>query len=271
MTYHDEHLTNLTLEDRLQIELLVDGELDEYLRQDLLVRLNNISGGWRCCALSFLETQCFRETFKTESSFFKLEKIESVLENPFANRPHDSLLIQMKAGKETSRNSRKSRRDWRPLFAATAGGFLAALVISALLTSTITDTNPFSRITPSTHSNAIVSANNPLSPPAVPSNLHGASDSTNTSPVPLRVVTLKSTSDDLDGISVPCVETDHYPVSLSTLRKTEDNPYAEYLRRKGHQVETVYEDLMFPLGDGRMVILPVDTINVQYKTQKQYQ
>jgi hypothetical protein len=42
------------------IDRLVDGELTESERRDLLLRLDLESQGWRRCALAFLEAQCLR-------------------------------------------------------------------------------------------------------------------------------------------------------------------------------------------------------------------
>jgi hypothetical protein len=43
------------------IDLLVDGELDDTRRRELLLRLENTPGGWRRCALAFLEAQTWRQ------------------------------------------------------------------------------------------------------------------------------------------------------------------------------------------------------------------
>lgn len=45
-----------------QIACLVDGELDESERRDLLLRLDASPDGWRRCALAFLEDQALRKT-----------------------------------------------------------------------------------------------------------------------------------------------------------------------------------------------------------------
>jgi hypothetical protein len=44
-----------------QLDLLVDGELNETDRRELLVRLDHEPDGWRRCALAFLESQCWRQ------------------------------------------------------------------------------------------------------------------------------------------------------------------------------------------------------------------
>jgi len=46
--------------DNCQIDRLVDGELTEAERRELLLALDRHPDGWRRCALAFLEAQCFR-------------------------------------------------------------------------------------------------------------------------------------------------------------------------------------------------------------------
>ncbi|MGQ9574484.1 MAG: anti-sigma factor family protein [Thermoguttaceae bacterium] len=46
---------------RDSLDLLVDGELPEPQRRELLARLDQLPGGWRACAMAFLEAQCLRE------------------------------------------------------------------------------------------------------------------------------------------------------------------------------------------------------------------
>lgn len=48
-------------EDEGLLDLLVDGELDDARRRDLLLKLESAPGGWRNCALAFLEAQSWRQ------------------------------------------------------------------------------------------------------------------------------------------------------------------------------------------------------------------
>jgi len=52
-----------TLDARL-FDRLADGELDEAGRRALLSRLDDIPGGWRRCALAFLEAQAWRSELR---------------------------------------------------------------------------------------------------------------------------------------------------------------------------------------------------------------
>jgi hypothetical protein len=51
-----------TSDDAIAIDRLVDGELDENDRRDLLRRLETIPDGWRRCALAFLEAKEFAQS-----------------------------------------------------------------------------------------------------------------------------------------------------------------------------------------------------------------
>ncbi len=50
-------------EDEGLLDLLVDGELDDARRRELLLKLDSAPGGWRNCALAFLEAQSWRQEF----------------------------------------------------------------------------------------------------------------------------------------------------------------------------------------------------------------
>lgn len=47
--------------DQRLLDRLVDGELNETERADLLRRIERAPDGWRCCALAFLEAQAWRQ------------------------------------------------------------------------------------------------------------------------------------------------------------------------------------------------------------------
>jgi hypothetical protein len=51
-----------TPDDANDIDRLVDGELDENTRRELLLRLDSLPDGWRRCAIAFLEAQEFAQS-----------------------------------------------------------------------------------------------------------------------------------------------------------------------------------------------------------------
>ena len=50
-----------TPDDDQLFDLLVDDELGEAERRELLARLDHVPDGWRRCALTFLEAQCWKK------------------------------------------------------------------------------------------------------------------------------------------------------------------------------------------------------------------
>ncbi|MCR4410984.1 MAG: hypothetical protein NUV77_01005, partial [Thermoguttaceae bacterium] len=56
--------SDLPLIDSEMLDALVDGELPEPQRRELLERLDRLPGGWRACALAFLEAQCWKESLR---------------------------------------------------------------------------------------------------------------------------------------------------------------------------------------------------------------
>lgn len=56
---------HLQFDDEHQLDLLVDGELAEDQRRELLARLEREPQGWRRCALAFLEAQSWRGSLRS--------------------------------------------------------------------------------------------------------------------------------------------------------------------------------------------------------------
>jgi hypothetical protein len=57
-----------TPDDAIAIDRLIDGELDENERRELLRRLDTTPDGWRRCALAFLEAQEFAQAARAWTS-----------------------------------------------------------------------------------------------------------------------------------------------------------------------------------------------------------
>jgi len=56
--------TRTNTDDQQLLDRLIDGELTPEARRDLLLRLERESGGWRRCALAFLEAQSWGQDFR---------------------------------------------------------------------------------------------------------------------------------------------------------------------------------------------------------------
>ena len=82
-----------TLDDR-RFDLLVDGELPESERRNLLSTLDDLPGGWRRCALAFLEAQTWNEQMRSirQESVSPAQPARSVGRRAFRGGPFRTLL-----------------------------------------------------------------------------------------------------------------------------------------------------------------------------------
>lgn len=152
-------------------------------------------------------------------------------------------------------------------FVATTAGFLLSVAFGALLYRQIAPTVPPSpasaplRFNDGANFAAVETPASNLSTRRTPSN------ATATSGAPIRYVKLRSPSRSLDDVAVPCVEGDWN--DLAALRATRadvlDVPPSviEALQTPGGRVQTIRDELRFPLDDGRTIVLPVDVYEIR--------
>jgi hypothetical protein len=74
--------TNLPTPDGDLIDRLVDGELPDVERRELLVRLENEPGGWRRCALAFLEAQLWRQAMTSVAATAVVPALSAIPDHP---------------------------------------------------------------------------------------------------------------------------------------------------------------------------------------------
>lgn len=65
MTEHHTNSPEPGADDKQLLDRLIDGELSPEARRDLLLRLEHETGGWRRCALAFLEAQSWGQDFRS--------------------------------------------------------------------------------------------------------------------------------------------------------------------------------------------------------------
>ena len=105
--------------DDLRFDRLVDDELSDTERRQLLASLDDEPGGWRCCALAFLEAQAWRQTMRDVPRCGSAEAIEddcpiaaeSPLLKPAKPTPYSG---SIKDGREETASQRTSRVRRRP-------------------------------------------------------------------------------------------------------------------------------------------------------------
>jgi hypothetical protein len=134
-------------DDRL-IDRLVDGELPDAERRQLLLRLEAEPDGWRRCALAFLEAQSWREAF-----------------TPLAS-PAPPVPRTRPAARPNPEGSRPG--SWRPVARLTglAAGFAAAFVLGWALRGKPAEPTPHFPVAQGEASAPAVAAQAPPSAPA---------------------------------------------------------------------------------------------------------
>ena len=219
---HEKNSLDETLFDRL-----VDGQLNEEQRRKLLVSLDGEPGGWRRCALAFLEAQCWKEAlgrFVTEEA--------SLVDRSEPVRP-------------------ARRSSWPGRLAtllAMAASFLLALWIGWRVQGNRAVDNGL-------HGAGEVAQHIPTTAP----------DAETVDP--WKMVTVSAPSRDGKSVAkftVPAIE--RKTVDLDKLREPTPIPQEvrEALARTGHEVRQRRELVPVPLDDGRQLVMPVDEVKVHY-------
>lgn len=228
-----------------QIDQLVDGELSEDQRRELLARLDQQPDGWRRCALAFLEAQCWRETL-----------------GPVALRP-------MEAPAEPRPASRSSC-GWAARYgvlAAVAASFLLAFVLGVQFRQ-----GWFGGVVPP----AEMVKNAPEGAAAVPEVRQAQvavappQPERDVQPDPRRwqLVTLTTPEGPEGGeetIRVPAVESDAVDEQwLANQPPAVPREVLEAFQRAGHRVQQQRELVPVQLKDGRRLVVPVDRVELNY-------
>jgi hypothetical protein len=242
MSYpHDEPGLN-----DLDLDLLVDGELDEQRRGELLARLENVPGGWRRCALAFLEAQSWTADLR-------------------------AIRQESQAAAQASRRGWQVRRGPSRLTSvlAMAASFLIALGLGAYFRGfwsrpgTTADLTQIAGSLPAVRQSgaavppASADTAGPVSPEvwqtvALPV-ADGAGGTTESMPLPARVV-------------------DHFdPQWLDSLPPAMPREVISALRASGHEVQQQRQLVPLPLQDGRRLVVPVDQVEVRCVGNSAYQ
>jgi hypothetical protein len=259
--------------DAARFDRLVDGEMSEEERKNLLASLDNEPGGWRHCALAFLEAQCWKDT----------------LGGLAANAMEQAETTTLPSVSPLSSLGRRGRTHWSVHLRtamAMAACFLAALLLGSLL--------PRGRFSPVTGPSASdtanqVASNNPdaaTSTQKIPANrsdsLTGRSGRSanpadalaSQTPVgkagvdgPWRMVTLGPSDgqETAAGLRLPAVERQNVDEAwLRNMPSAIPDEVLQALNRTGHQVQQRRELVPVPMKDGRRLVVPVDQVDVHY-------
>lgn len=251
----------LSPEDELLIERLVDGELSDEEREDLLYRLDEKIDGWRFCALSFLEAQSFR----------------SALKNMTNTNEKTPIAARLPRQKDSGIHVRKfSTKAWHNSALSAAAGFLIAAVGFGIFAnfgsspSAPVPVNDLAQTSEPTRSNleglqpvASQESRVASSPRNVPVDVNPDHRLLAGSVVPKTVV-LNNPSQGLSNITTTCEEVDDYnPQTFQVANSVIPQEVVNHMYNVGGSVDAHRDEYRFPLDNGRVLILPVDTYNVK--------
>lgn len=254
MTSTDDNIP--TLDERM-LDMLVDGELTEPERKDLLLQLDSIPGAWRRCAMAFLEAQCWREALV----------------------PCATAAARQDRGEEPPRTTPPAhaagrRRPWLRYLGtilAMAASFLVALGLGFLLRTDGQSAGPGTQVPGQVAAAAsgkpeaaTLSEAGEVQPPELSPPGMRSRPAWHTVAIPVgnggRSVSLPATErESLDG------------QWLETLPSAVPFDVLEALEQSGHHVELRRRLLPFQLRDGRQLVVPVDQLDVHWVGNAAYQ
>ncbi|MSR56873.1 MAG: hypothetical protein EXS05_04285 [Planctomycetaceae bacterium] len=236
-----------SMDDRL-FDLLADGELPDDRRRELLLRLEHEPGGWRRCAMAFLESQAWR------SDLPRNDRVE-LLQQP---------ILERRPSLGTSRNRRVAA--WCVLSAALFLAFSLGWVGRGAPAGM-----------PAVAKGQLQAPSTDMDSKRGESGVPGIerADETNLPKTalvnPQAEVRLAGTllckldrGGESEDVEIPVLEGPG--IDLRWLMKQPpaiEEPIRKELERRGHKVETRRQLLTVNLKDGRSVVVPFDQVQVK--------
>ncbi len=221
---------------------LVDGELGESDRRELLAQLDAKPDGWRRCALAFLEGQSLQQELRALAA---------------SQRPTPAAVAARPAVRS---------RGWRQRTAAVANlaaGFLVAITLVFLVREYSGPPAPAPGEVAATGN---TDAQGSTGAAAAASQV-GRSPSGG-----WQTVTLAPDADAEQLVHLPVTERAAIDEDwLETLPEAIPADILRALERTGHRVERQRQLLPVPLEDGRQLVVPVDQVEIRYVGNSAYQ
>ena len=239
---HPELPEDLTI-DEFELDRLVDGELEEPRRRELLARLEAIPEGWRRCAMAFLEAQCWRESF---GKAFEDADHPATAESPsFESKPVPAKSIF------------SVRRSHLHVMVAMAASFLIALFGVWHFRGGGDPVRPISPPTSDVVSDVAAPRFLQKKPPQQPVISDRPSE-------PWKIVNVARTDRDAPPVQYPAVERDRFDRG-DVDRLSDGTPlhFVKSLKDSGHHVERSRSYVPVRLEDGRRMVVPVDDYDVK--------
>jgi hypothetical protein len=259
--------------DDIRFDRLVDDEMNEEERRQLLGQLDDEPGGWRRCALAFLEAQCWKQSLGRmfDSSASRSAGVSPAWENEGQQPPRRD------AGETPALRTTGARRSPWPkrlqLVAAMAASFLVALWLgSAIHRAQLA--HPGDPGTTGSIAKKLDDTHRVPSPDQPESHLAVAPPRGEDASNRWRLVTVSAPSGGSSPrplINVPAIERSNVDEQwLQSMPSAIPDNVLQALARTGHQVQQRREMLPVPLDDGRHLVVPVDKVDVHYTGNREF-
>jgi hypothetical protein len=242
-----KHEQDFTPEELRQLDLLVDGELGNAARRQLLTVLEARPDGWRRCALAFLEAQSWGSELRSFAAPQKTVAIEPAAVKPASEIPAGPVV---EFHPRSRWNIPNVSVPW-----AMAATFLLAFGLAWMIRA------PGSRhVTAGGDAQAPVVANLANATPRARDASrasHAAADSD-------RMDTVRLVMDDgahgMREVDLPVEDTSADDAWLSYRQPVVPRELRQALERMGHRVNERRQFLPVQLDDGRQMVVPVDQV-----------
>jgi hypothetical protein len=255
----DNEASGMKCTDEL-IDRVVDGALSPAELRDAVAELDSIAGGWRQCALAFLEAQSWGEIFRQVSDSVAKPRL-AVTAEPGWGSPLSALT---------------TRRRWTG-FSRAAAIALVAFAVGWLghgLSTSDSVASGRGRLAASESKNVGVESG--PKPPAVPASMPGPFDPGALAQLPVdrlptvrEVARLRIGSSDESAAEVPILAG---PGVSKRWLIDQPPPISEHLqavwRQQGYQLQQTRQFVSVPLADGHRAAVPVDHVQLRYVGRK---
>jgi hypothetical protein len=265
MTRNDKHIPNDSLspdnQDRL-FDRLVDDELTDTERKELLSGLDSREGGWRRCAIAFLEAQSWRR--EIGSLFGKSESDKQ-------NNPSQKSELPKTAPRKESGKTRKTkkRRSLSGPLLSVAAGILLAIGMNSLIQEMGMNSSPG---LPPFSGNQFASMINNQSLPQKAG--LGSLDLSIDPRKDVHLVKLNGRTPSGKQLSavLPAISQDRLDETwIKNMPSAIPDELVNRYQQAGHEIKTTRQLLPIRMGDGRKLIIAVDQLDVRYTDQPAYQ
>jgi hypothetical protein len=258
--------------DETRFDRLVDDELSENERRELLGGLDDEPGGWRRCALAFLEAQCWKQVFgqTADDRTSRSAGVSPAWENGSAGVSPASESEGGPRGNARDLPTKNPQRSpWAGrlrVLSAMAASFLVALWVGSLAQKAWV-ARPGLPGAPDQVAHNVENARS-LPQPDRPENALATSALPNSAPNPWRLVTVSMPSGGdrpQPVMKLPAIERKSVDEQwLRSMPSAIPDDVLRALARTGHQIQQRRELVPVPLNDGRRLMVPVDQVDVHY-------